>query len=378
MILFLGVITFLYVFLLLFLLYGTKQVPEFFGKTSAPKITFSVVIPYRNEAEDLPKLLESLLNLKYPSELFEVLLVNDASEDASEDLCIAFQQKNSGLQVKLLQNIRKTGSPKKDAIQTAIASAKHDFIITTDADCIFPENWLSEFNSFISEKDAQVVAGPVKLDPEKSSKNSFLDIFQELDIFSLQSATVGGFGVELPFMCNGGNFCYSKKAFIEVNAFEGNSEIASGDDIFLLEKFKRAGLRPMFLKSKDAVVTTLPQKNSQSLISQRVRWAAKTSSYKSFFGKLLGLVVLLMNLTLVLGLLALSTGYLESRIFLIIFLFKFNVDFLLIYSSARFFGRERIMKNYLWCSSIYPFFSSFVALISIFSGYTWKGRRFKK
>lgn len=378
MIFFLAVVTFFYIFLLLFLLYGINQVPEFFGKPTAPKTTFSIVIPFRNEAENLPKLFNSIKRLKYPAEMFEVLLINDASEDASEDLCKAFQKENTQLKLQLLQNIRRSGSPKKDAIQTAVVSAKHDFILTSDADCTLPENWLREYNSFICEKNVGVVAGPVRVDSETRSKRSFLGSFQELDILSLQSATVGGFGVDLPFMCNGANFCYSKQAFLEVDAFEGNSEIASGDDIFLLEKFRKAGFKPMFLKSKNAVVKTLPQENFKLLFSQRVRWAAKTSSYKNFFGKLLGIIVLLMNLSLVLALGALFGGYLESRTFLVIFLLKFNVDFLLIYSSARFFGRERIMKNYLWCSFIYPFFSTTVALSSIFSGYTWKGRSFKK
>ena len=378
MMVFLVVISFLYVFLLLFLLYGMKQVPEFFGNNSPPKTTFSIVIPFRNEAENLPGLLQSLKDLNYPAELFEVLLVNDASEDASEELCLSFKQEHPSLQVKLLQNVRSSGSPKKDAIATAVASAKQEFIITTDADCILPKKWLLIYHDFICTKDASAVAGPVTLQKKKEVKNSFLDTFQELDVFSLQSATVGGFGVELSFMCNGANFCYSKKAFLEVNGFKGNSEIASGDDIFLLDKYKKAGFRLGFLKSKEAVVSTFPQKNLKGLISQRIRWAAKTSSYRSTFGKLLGLVVLLMNLSLVLLVVAVALDYLASRTFFLIFLFKFNVDFILIYRSAQFFGRERIMKNYLWCSCIYPFFSSYVALLSIFVGYRWKGRRFKK
>jgi len=112
-----GILTLSYVFLLLFLLFGFSKIPEFFGKSTAPKTTFSIVIPFRNESENLPALFRSIENLKYPPELYEVILVNDASEDASENLCREFIQANSNLNIQLLQNNRTSESPKKDAIK---------------------------------------------------------------------------------------------------------------------------------------------------------------------------------------------------------------------------------------------------------------------
>lgn len=373
-----GILTLSYVFLLLFLLFGFSKVPEFFGKSTAPKTTFSIVIPFRNEAENLPALFRSIEKLKYPPELFEVILVNDASEDASENLCREFIQANSNLNIQLLQNNRTSESPKKDAITTAVRKAAFGYILTTDADCEVPEKWLSEFDSKISESGAKMLAAPVMLDQKNGQKSSFLTIFQELDIFSLQAATIGGFGVNLPFMCNGANFCYEKKAFQEVHGFEGNDKIASGDDIFLLEKFRRKGLKTVFLKSKAAIVTTPPQPDLKSFFSQRIRWAAKTSAYKSFFGKTVGLLILLMNLMVVLTFLGTLSGKFPVQLFLFPFVLKFNVDFILIYNSAQFFEREKILKNYFWCSFIYPVLSSCIAIASLFSGYEWKDRRFKK
>ena len=79
MMVFLWLLTFLYVFLMLFLLYGFHQVVESFGKNLAAKTTFSIVSPFRNEAENLPRLFSSLTLLKYPPEMVEILLGNDAS-----------------------------------------------------------------------------------------------------------------------------------------------------------------------------------------------------------------------------------------------------------------------------------------------------------
>lgn len=374
MIIFLAVISFLYVFLLLFLLYGLRRLPHFCGKNRVPKTAFSILIPLRNEAESLPKLLQSLKQLKYPKELFEVLLINDASEDASEEICTGFISENPQLNVSLLQNQRSSGSPKKDALTTGIKAAKYAFIATTDADCRLPETWLQELDAVIQNDEAEFVAGPVTVIPKKGFWNGF----QELDIFSLQAATMGSFGVDLPIMCNGANLCFSKEAFLKVNGYSGNEGIASGDDIFLLEKFQKAGLKTAFLKSQAAIVETTLQPDLKSLISQRVRWAAKTSAYKSFFGKVVGLTVLLMNLGLVIAFLGFVTGLLPLQALGLPFLLKFNADFILIYQGARFFDREKAMKTYFFSSLIYPFFSSYVAVISLFGGYSWKGRRFRK
>ncbi|MDX1751569.1 MAG: glycosyltransferase [Salinimicrobium sediminis] len=371
------VITLLYVLAMLFLLYGTYQLPVLSGKNAVPKTTFSIVIPLRNEAENLPALLDSLLKLNYPIEKYEILLINDASEDASEAICEDFRRKHPELKLQLLQNIRKSGSPKKDAIKTAIKVAKMDYILTTDADCIVPEGWLHEFNGLITEKEADAVAGPVML-KRGVSKMGYWRRFQEMDFFSLQAATLGGFGVRIPFMCNGANFCYSKKAFLNADGFEGNSAIASGDDVFLLEKFQKMGLKIAFLKSPGAVVATSPASGVGQMLSQRIRWAGKTSATKNSFGKAVGLIVFLMNFLLSAAFIAMIFGIFSHTVFLGMFLFKFNVDFLLIHRAASFFGRESSLKSYFWSSMIYPFFSSSVVILSIFSEYEWKGRRFKK
>ncbi|HER40611.1 MAG TPA: hypothetical protein ENO10_05270 [Salinimicrobium catena] len=132
------------------------------------------------------------------------------------------------------------------------------------------------------------------------------------------------------------------------------------------------------MKSKAAIVHTALQPTWRSLLSQRIRWAAKTSAYKSFFGKAVGLTVLLMNFGLVVTFLGFASGFFPSNLLIIPFLLKFNIDFIMIFNGARFFGRENAMKNYFFSSLIYPFFSSYVAILSLFTGYHWKGRRFKK
>lgn len=367
-----------YLLLMISLIYGWKQIPEFSPDFSPAQTGFSIIIPFRNEAENLPDLLKSIAEIKYPADQFEILLVNDASEDDSLKICKEFQKQHSQVSIRILENNRQSNSPKKDAISTAIKQAEFKYILTTDADCILPKLWLQSFNDFIQKTQSQLVAGAVSLSTSNESRNKKpFHTFEKLDILSLQAAGAGAFGIGQAFMCNGANLCYSKEAFLEVDGFSGNNEIASGDDVFLLQKFQQEKYKTAFLKSREAIVQTRPQKNFGSLISQRIRWAGKAPAYKSLFSKIAGAIVLLMNAGLILGAVLSLMKIWPYYPVLIIFLLKFNFDFGLLYLSAKFFQREDVLRSYFWSSLAYPFFSTYVALKSLVSGYEWKGRKFQ-
>lgn len=387
MILFSLIITIIYLLLIGSFIFGFDKVSEFKLEDIPAKTRFSIVIPFRNEAENLPVLLKSIETLNYPKHLFEIIFVDDDSEDDSVEIIqIAlkikpingvYTERNRSDQsnIQIIINKRKTNSPKKDAITSAIEKAKYAWIITTDADCQLPQFWLDSFDEYIQKSNAVCIAAPVTYNTD----NSFLNRFQILDILSLQGATIGGFGLQKPFLCNGANLAYKKSIFIEVKGFEGNTNIASGDDIFLLEKINKTHPNQLhYLKCEQAIVTTLSQPTWRLLIGQRMRWAAKTSAYNNWFGKLTGLVVMLMNALLLIGLTLSIIGVLNFKILFYILVIKINIDFFLIYKSASFFNQKPILKSYIFGVLIYPFFSVYVACISSFSGYKWKGRHFKK
>jgi len=362
------------------LLYGWKKIPEFTSEKSPGVIRFSIIVPFRNEAENLPVLLRSLTEINYPKTKFEILLVNDESEDNSVEIIKEFQEKHSEFSVKLLENNRVSNSPKKDAITKAINSANFEYILTTDADCQVPKNWLNTYSDYVLETANKLIAGPVALIPflSKIKQKSKFKNFEALDVLSLQASTAGAFGIEKAFMCNGANLCYEKDTFFKVSGFSGNDKIASGDDVFLLQKFYQEHYKIGFLKSQEAIVYTRPQNNLGDLVSQRIRWASKAPAYKSLFAKFTGITVLLMNLSLVVAAILVFFQVLPYQPILIIFLIKFNLDFILIYSSAKFFQQEYVLRSYFWSSIFYPFFSTYVAVKSLFSGFSWKGRQFKK
>lgn len=350
-----------YCFAILGLIYGFDQIEETTTIATLPKTTFTIIVPFRNEAHNLPHLLNSIGQLKYPKDLFEVLLVDDDSTEP-------FLVQEHPFKIRVVENNRLSNSPKKDAITTAMALVTTNWVITTDADCIVLPTWLLTLDAYIQRQPVQMLAGGVRY----SCRNYFLHHFQQLDLASLQGATIGSFGIKRGFMCNGANFAYSKSFFNTLNGFEGNTEIASGDDVFLLQKaIAHAPQNVRYLKSKDILVTTKPIEDWQSLFYQRVRWAAKTSAYKSDFGKGLGVIVFLGNLTLIL-----TPLFVNYKLFLILLGSKVGIDAVLIIKSNRFLNTP---TRYLLISSLlYPLWAVVVALYSLFGSYEWKGRLFTK
>jgi cellulose synthase/poly-beta-1,6-N-acetylglucosamine synthase-like glycosyltransferase len=364
----------LYSILIIAFIIGFDRVEIFKFTSDIPKSRFSIIIPFRNEAQNLNTLLASLSELNYPSSLFEILLVDDDSEDDSVHLISTFID-HARIDIKIIKNIRMSDAPKKDAIETALRQAKFDWIVTTDADCLVPENWLQTIDAFIQEYEPKCIVAPVNYRIEES----FLDKFQLLDFLSLQASTIGGFGINKPFLCNGANLCYEKQAFFDVKGFTGNTHIASGDDIFLFEKMldKYPG-SIHFLRSDEAIVTTKPASNLRKLFSQRIRWAAKSTAYKNNFAKFVVITVLSMNTLLVITLLLAIFNMFHWQLFLLLIFIKLSLDFVLIKKVSNFYKQPVPFFHYIISGLLYPFFSMFVAIVSVQSNYSWKGRTFKK
>lgn len=355
------------------LVYGFSRVKPYESKDTPVKTTFSIIIPFRTEEQNLHRLLESFAKLDYPRELFELIFVDDASEDFSTNVINKWRIENGMFQTTLLENIRLTGSPKKDAISRAIPIVKSEWIITTDADCVAPKGWLRALDGYISQSGAEMIAGPVTYD----GRNSLLHHFQCLDFLSLQGATVGSFGIGKAFMCNGANFAYTKKLFHDIGGFTGNEAIASGDDVFLLQKaVARFREKVHYLKSTAAIISTRPTDSWRSLMNQRVRWAAKTISYQSRFGEDLALVVFMANFFIVATVILAATCTLDWKIAVVLFLAKLLPDWILLAKANTFLNKGRFLFP-IFSAVVYPFFSVAVAMYCLFGTYRWKGRTFK-
>ena len=367
-----------YFFLILFLTKGFDKLESPGIDYSDSETNFSILVPFRNEEMGLPRLLKSINSLDYHPDKFEIILIDDDSNDNSSSIVELFKEQHPELNIVMITKTGNSTSPKKEALDQGIKLAAHPWIITTDADCIVPKNWLNAFDHFIRQKSPKMIVAPVSYKAEVG----FIHKFQAIDFLSLQGTTMGIFGQKnhgfvQPFLCNGANLCYQKESFFQVNGFRGNEHIASGDDVFLLEKmYAEFPEEVEFIKSNDAVVLTTSKNSLKTLLQQRVRWASKTTAYQHTFAKLVGVLVFLTNFSLLLGFCLALIGNIPWLHFGFIFLLKFNIDFVLLYKTAGFFNQKEQMQSYFLSSLLHPFFTVIVVLLSFKKNYTWKQRKY--
>ncbi|MCF3110312.1 glycosyltransferase [Niabella sp. CC-SYL272] len=370
----------IYTFLILFYTKSWKQIPlqtlEPDDATPGHPVTFSVIIPARNEAPNILHLLESIKQQAYPFHLFEVIVVDDHSEDDTAALVAQFRAANNA--TFLINLIRLTGgalnSYKKKAIETGIAAAQNKWIVCTDADCMVPAGWLQAFAQTIHKTDPVFIAAPVAFLEEKTVVN----VFQDLDFLTLQGITGASVYKNIHTMCNGANLAYRKDVFAEVDGFRGIDTIASGDDMLLMHKiWKRYPHRIAYLKSRQAIVKTAAASSWKAFINQRIRWASKATSYddKRIFAVLL--LVYLFNLSF---LVLFFAGFVNSTslyLLLTFWILKTVIEYPFIKSVAQFFGKGSRLKYFFLFQPLHIGYTILAGFLGSFGRYEWKGRQVK-
>lgn len=336
---------------------------------------FSIVIPARDEEANIGACLTSILKNKYPADLFEIVVVNDHSSDKTAAIVAAMQEEHPQLKlINLVDHIDAgLNAYKKKAIELAISQTSGDWIITTDADCVVSENWLALFDAYIQATAVVFVAAPVQFE----NTGSFIAIFQVLDFMSLQGITAAAVGAGAHAMCNGANLAYQKKAFYEVGQFAGIDQIASGDDMLLMQKIRKAFPGKLgFLFHPGAIVSTLPMPNWKQFINQRIRWASKGTHYqdRSIFWVLL--LVYLVNLSL---LLLFVIGFFQGALdqFLYLLIFKTGVELFFLYPVSRFFGQTAQLIYFPIMQPVHICYTVIAGWLGKFGNYQWKGRNTK-
>jgi len=339
-------------------------------------IRFSIVIPARNEALNIKACIDSILAQDYPAEFFEVIVIDDFSEDDTAFMVKAFSHEHPNVHLLSLADYYKPGemnSFKKKAIEKAVSKAKGDWIVTTDADCMVPVQWLSLYNDYIQQNlphnKLVFIAAPVMFIKEKGILNEF----QVLDFLALQGITAAAVGAGKHSMSNGANLAFEKSAFIAVGGYQGVDQIASGDDMFLMHKMKvTLSNRIGYLFNPGAIVLTKAMGNWKEFIMQRIRWSSKARYYddKTIFWVLL--LVYLYNLSI---LLLLFVG--EYRSLLITIAFKTFFEMFFLEPVTKFYKMPGQLRYFPLYQPLHILYTLVAGLFGQVKTYTWKGRRVK-
>ena len=359
---------FAYVSVLLLYWQGWNRRRARLGKSESESESESgvtIVVPFRNEAQNLPACIASLKKLDYPKELLEIIFVNDHSTDAS-----AASARSAG---EILLELEDNESGKKAALTRAITAAKFSTILTLDADSVVNAEWLNTMMKTMQNGNYLALGGLVVFKKEEGFLNAFLNV----EMCSLMGMTAGGINNKKPLLANGTNLMFSKEAFIEVKGYEGDG-YASGDDVFLVQKIakKYGANRIGFNNEEESIVATQGVTSLNALFHQRARWAGKSKAY-SFSGKfttiLLGSFNILMALLIIL---AIFQPHMIPFVFAMFFL-KLAADTILTLPVLLRTNQIYLIKYLIPVALLYPFYILGTALLSMFVKPVWKGRSFQ-
>ena len=333
---------------------------------------FTVIIPARNEAANIKACVDSILNQDYPAAAFEIIVIDDFSEDDTAFIVHALCQQHPQVRLLKLADHCKEGETlayKKKAIEIAVSQAKGDWILTTDADCIVPPRWLLLYNAYIQANQPSFVAAPVMF----IKTAGILNQFQLLDFLALQGITAAAVGAGKHSMSNGANLGFEKTAFIAVGGYQGVDHIASGDDMFLMHKMKQTlHKRVGYLFHPDAIVLTAAMDTWKGFIMQRIRWASKARYYDDHSITMVLTLVYFFNLSFVC--LALLGSW---STLLIALAFKTFFELFFLDPVAKFFKMQPELKYFVFYQPIHIVYNIAAGLFGQLKTYSWKGRKVK-
>jgi len=253
------------------------------NKPGSSNIPVSVIICAKNEAENLRQFVPSILNQKYPN--FEVVLINDASEDDTLEVMENFLQDDPRIRLVNVQNNEAFWGKKKYALTLGIKKAKNPYLIFTDADCApVTDLWIEKMAAnFNSEKS--IVLGYGGYFKNKASFLNKLIRFETL-LTAIQYFSYAKWG--LPYMGVGRNLAYTSKEFYEQNGFATHLHVRSGDDDLFVNQAATAGNTAVCF-DKEAITRSEPKTNFKSWFRQKRRHVSTTRFYKINHKLLLGM-----------------------------------------------------------------------------------------
>lgn len=331
--------------------------------------TVALLVAARNEEQCIADCLDSLIAQDYPSDLLEVVVINDSSEDRTAD--IVKQYAEYGVRLLEAGHPSEDIAPKKNALMTGIRETEGEIIVVTDADCTPPKGWISGIiKQFTAETDAVVGFSPLH-------SNGLVGAICRFDGFINAVVSAGTIGLNFPTTAVGRNFAYRRAVWESVDGFGDTAEGASGDDDLLLQRISANGGKVTFSTDPATFVPATSQSSISAWMRMKRRhWSAGTR-YKADMIALSNSLYLF-NLLLLVTLYFAVTGELAWWITLSFWGAKGLTDYITLSSGARKLHVRRWRLSWLVGELISPLLIVVLLPLSLGGKVNWKERELKR
>lgn len=234
----------------------------------------SVIICARNEAQNLAQNLKVVLIQQYKQ--YEVVVVNDQSDDNTADVLVEYYKRNPNLKiVNIAKEEQKPFAGKKYALLKGIEVASFDTIVLTDADCRpSTTHWLSKIvGAYMSETKIVLAHSPYEKQP------GFLNKIIRYENFITALQYFGFAKLGFPYMGVGRNLSYKKDLLQSSKSFDKSKDLMTGDDDLLVNEIA-TGKNTEVCIDKDAFTYSKPESTFSDWLNQKRRHLRSGFRYK--------------------------------------------------------------------------------------------------
>lgn len=286
----LAITTVLYLSQIALFLYGFRRIPQRGGSREQPPV--SVIVAARNEEHSIGQCIASLQAQTYPSERYEIIVVDDSSEDGTRAICENLAAGDR--RIRVIPSAPKASlRGKVNALATGIRESSGELLMITDADCIVPPTWIEATVRFY--EPGMGIVGGISL---QHATNAFTGM-QSLDWAFLLGVAAAGVGLRNPLSTIGNNLSFRRAAYQQVGGYEG-IPFSITEDYSLFQAIVRTGSwRYAYPADDSLLVISKPCRSWRELIRQKHRWGkgGLDMKFSGFLIMAIGFVQHLMILT---------------------------------------------------------------------------------
>lgn len=360
------IIIFVYFSLHFVFYYGLKR-SEGIKKNPSDRFPFvSIIVAARNEENNIGSCINSLKSINYPSNKYEIILVNDNSTDSTKDIILKLTENHKNFII--LDTIQAPESNlvgKVRALSYGISKSNGELLMMTDADCTVNKNWLSESSNYYND-NIGLICGFTGID----YSYGLFSKLQALDWIYLQALASASSGINLQLSCIGNNLSISAEAFNSIGGYE-KLKFSVTEDLALLRRIKtEKKYNVVYPVNYACLVKTLPCSDLKELYRQKKRWFRGGTDI-NWLGYLLGFLLYVSNFVLLTGYL-----YLSSFVYLISVILKVISELMIILPVYR-------KLKYTQLLMYFPLFQLYFAAYGLLLPFTfifgykivWKDRK---
>jgi len=240
--------------------------------TNQPPV--SIIVCARNEGYNLQHYVQSLLTQEYPE--FEIILVNDGSEDSTQAVLDDYAVSDRRVRVTFVPRGARLRSTKKLGLTLAAKAARYDYLLLTDADCR-PESthWIASMMAGFGKAETEVVLGYGAYFQEPTLLNDLIRYETLFNGLHYMGAAITG----KPYMGVGRNLAYRKETFFGSGGFSSQmTEFAGDDDLFVNKVAKRGNT--VVVNSPESITWSVPKTSWKAWWQQKRRHLSVSPAYK--------------------------------------------------------------------------------------------------